>query len=296
MKYRLLIVCATAIFITFISVSSFARTLDQIREEGVLRHIGVPYANFITGQGDGLSIELIKRFADHLGVRYEFVESSWTNVVSDLTGYRYKINGDNIALDSKVPVRGDLIANGLTIVPWRQKVIDFSHPTFPTQVWLVTTSDFPLKPITPKSEKEDIIATRELLKNITLLGKKNTCLDPRLYPFKEDDFTYIYIDGALNDLFPAILQGEADCTLLDVPDALLAIGRWIGQVKVLGPLSEKQSMGVGFRKDNPELRHAFNEFYTDLRLSGEFCALVKKYYPEVIDYFPDFFETKAPCN
>ncbi|MBN2644163.1 MAG: transporter substrate-binding domain-containing protein [Desulfuromonadaceae bacterium] len=288
MKRFHLISLACAILLALASISS-ARTLDEIRQEGVLRHLGVPYANFVTGQGDGLSVELIQRFASYLGVRYEFVPTSWSNVISELTGHQVKPDGKKALIGAEVPVRGDLIANGLTILPWRQQVLDYSDPTFPTQVWLIAAAASPLKPITPSSDQTDITATRLLLPGVSLMGKKNTCLDPALYPFASDPLTTVYFDGNLNDLFPAVLAGEADCTLLDVPDALVAISRWPGEVKVLGPLSEQQAMGVGFRKDNPDLREAFNLFYAQLRLSGTYRELVKKYYPAVFDYYPDFF-------
>lgn len=285
MRIKSLALLAISIVILYAG-SCFGRTLDQIREEGVLRHLGVPYANFVTGQGDGLSVELVKRFAEYLGVRYEFVKSSWPDILSDLTGEKPTLDSED---SSRAEKRGDLIANGLTILPWRQQIIDFSYPTFPTQVWLVTTADFPLKPISPENEEVDIKQTRELLKNIRLLGKKNTCLDPMLYPFAQDDFTKVYFDGVLNDLFPAIIKGRADCTLLDVPDALVAMGRWPGQVKILGPLSEQQHMGVGFRKEDTELRQAFNEFYAELHRKQIYRQMVNKYYPEVLNCFPDFF-------
>jgi ABC-type amino acid transport substrate-binding protein len=48
-------------------------------------------------------------------------------------------------------------------------------------------------------------------------------------------------------------------------------------------------MGVGFRKDMPELKRAFNAFLSRLQLSGEYQELVRKYYPDVFDYYPDFF-------
>ena len=291
MKPRLCIAVTTILLIVSAG-TCLGRTLEQIREQGVLRHIGVPYANFVTGQDDGLSVELIKRFADHLGVRYEYVPSSWPHVISDLTGHRVKAMGDKAVVGDEVQVRGDLIANGLTVLPWRRQILDFSEPTFPTQVWLVTRADSPLRPITPKNEQADIRATRTLLEHTSLLGKRNTCLDPKIYPFATDNFTTVYFDGVLNDLFPAVLMGKADSTLLDVPDALVAMGLWPGQVKVLGPLSTQQNMGVGFRKDNPELRQAFNKFYVELRRSGEYSKLVQKYYPAVFGYYPDFFSAQ----
>ena len=37
---------------------ALADDLREIRERGVLRHLGVPYANFVTGSGDGLDVEI----------------------------------------------------------------------------------------------------------------------------------------------------------------------------------------------------------------------------------------------
>jgi hypothetical protein len=86
--------------------STQPRDLKEVLQAGVLRHLGVPYANFVTGSGDGLDVELIQLFAGHLGVRYEYVNSSWKQVIGEQ------------------PIRGDLIANGFTMLPWREKIID----------------------------------------------------------------------------------------------------------------------------------------------------------------------------
>ncbi|MEA3544328.1 MAG: transporter substrate-binding domain-containing protein [Thermodesulfobacteriota bacterium] len=284
-RISILIIILLSIFVS----TGNARDLAEIRQEGVLRHLGVPYANFVTGQGDGLSVELIQLFAQSLGVKYEYVETSWKNVINDLVGQQVSPDGDQVKLSGATPVRGDLIANGLTLLPWRQQVLDYSIPTFPTQVWLVTSSASAVHPITPQDEAADIAATSRLLTNSKLLGKQNTCLDPALYPFAGENFTTVYFQGNLHDMVPAVMQGEADMTLLDVPDALVAINLWPGQVKVLGPLSAQQAMGVGFRKDMPELKRAFNTFLSGLQQNGEYQELVRKYYPDVFDYYPDFF-------
>ena len=44
------------------------------------------FVNHTADGPGGLDVELIKRFADHLGVAYELVESSWPTIFSDLTG------------------------------------------------------------------------------------------------------------------------------------------------------------------------------------------------------------------
>ena len=139
--------------------AAFAQDLDEVRKRGVLRHLGVPYANFVTGSGDGFDVELMQGFARELGVRYEFVQSNWNDVIGDLTGkeIRYKPSVQEIG---SRPVRGDVIANGMTILPPRLKVVDFSDPTFPSAVWLLARPDNPAQPIQPSGDKEqDIRAT-----------------------------------------------------------------------------------------------------------------------------------------
>ena len=107
------------------------RDLDAVKQNGVLRHLGIPYANFITGSGDGMDVELMMLFAKHLGVKYEFVKTDWGEIFGDLTGKTVKPKGDNIEIIGSVPVKGDVAANGITVLPWRQKIVDFSVATFP---------------------------------------------------------------------------------------------------------------------------------------------------------------------
>lgn len=273
--------------------SAFAADLKEIKERGVLRHLGIPYANFVTGSGDGLDVELVKLFAQHLGVRYEYVESSWESVIGDLTGKRVRAKGGDVEVIGEVPIKGDIIANGFTILPWRSKVVDFSTPTFPNQIWLVAKADSPLKPIVPHDDIEkDIKSVRGLLQNRNLLGKLNTCLDPTLYHLKDTGAKVRLFPGSLNDLAPAVIQGEAELTLLDVPDALVALEKFPGKIKILGPITEEQYMGCGFAKSSPELREAFNQFFAEIKENGTYLALVKHYYPKVLSYYRDFFESK----
>ena len=96
--------------------------------------------------------------------------------------------------------------------------------------------------------------------------------------------------GGLNELAPAIMNGEAETTILDVPDALIALEKWPGEIKVIGPISPKQQMGCGFAKKSPKLRKAFNSFFEKCKADGTYYRLVKKYYPAVFIYFSEFFE------
>lgn len=267
-----------------------AGDLDDIRASGELRHLGIPYAGFITGSGDGLDVELMRRFAEHLGVRYRFVDTDWAHIFSDLTGETYDLSGERPRATGAAEIKGDVIANGLTILDWRQEIIAYSAPTFPTQVWCVTRHDSPVEPITSSGDLDsDIEAVKKLLQGRRVLGKEGTCLTPGLYGIDHRVAEVLSFPGSLNDIAPAVLKGEADIALLDVPDSLVALDKWSGQIKVLGPLSEHQFMAPGFRKQSPELLAEFNRFYAGLRSSGEYRKLVEKYYPAVFWYFPNFF-------
>ena len=279
-------------FISFAPAgSAVSRDLPDIQKDGVIRHIGVPYANFVTGSGDGLDVELVKLFAQRLGVRYEYVKSSWGSVIGDLTGKKVKPKGDDIQISGETDVKGDMIANGFTILPWRQKIVDYSTPVFPTQVWIIAKADSKVRPIVPSGEiKKDISMVKGQLDSLSVPGVANTCLDPSLYDITKTGGVPKLFSKSLNELAPAVINGEAATSLLDVPDALIALEKWPGEIKVLGPVSEPQEMGAGFDKGAPLLREAFNKFLAELKADGTFLRLVKKYYPAVFEYYPEFFK------
>ena len=218
-------VCCCIMLMGMVVGASAGDDLAEIKERGVLRHLGVPYAKFVTGSGDGLSVELIKLFAQHLGVTYEYVETDWKNVIGDLTGKIVTPKGDDIEILGEVPVRGDVIANGLTLLPWRQKVLDYSDPTFPSGVWLIARADSSLVPIVTSGDiNVDIGVTKEMLQGQTVLTTPNSCLDPRLYDLNETtDSKILTFNGNPASIVPALLKNEAETSLLDIPDALIGL-------------------------------------------------------------------------
>ncbi len=274
------------VLLCFAHVQSTPADLKQIKERGVIRHLGVPYANFVTGAGDGLDVEIIKLYAEEIGVKYEYVKSSWATVISDVSGKKILPRGDDVDIIGETDVTGDIIGNGLTFLPWRAKVIDYSQFYFPTAIWVVARSDSELKPISPSGDVEqDLRATKKLLVGRDVLGIRNTCVDPMLYDLNEVQPFYME-NMDLNDLAPAVIKGVADLCILDVPDTLMALEKFPGMIKVLGTITEKQSMGFGISKDSPELAISFNSFLASLQANGKLRQLVFKYYPLIVNYFP----------
>ncbi len=288
MKRGTLVAGIVAALLCVFTVSGVLADLKDIKQRNVIRHLGVPYANFVTGDGDGLDAEIIKLYAHEIGVRYEYVRASWASVIADLAGLQVVPKGEDVEVVGKCEVKGDIIGNGLTVLPWRSKVISYSHPYFPSAIWVLARDDSDVRPIVPAGDiKKDIEATRKLLKGREVLGIRNTCVDHSLYHL--EGIKPLYKEGlTLNDLAPAMIKGDAPLTILDVPDAMIALQKYPGKIKVLGTITDRQVMAFGISKSSPELLKSFNSFLEKIRENGKLRQLVLKYYPHIGVYFADF--------
>jgi len=290
---RVVVVCGLCLSVahTALAADDGGGDLDAILKRGVLRHLGIPYANFVTGGGDGLDVELARGFAASLGVRYEFVETDWPTVLPDLVGRGVSAKQSDPALAPAVPIRGDIIGTGLTVLPWREKSVAFSSVVFPTQVWVVAQAASKVRPIEPTGSVEgDIARVKGLLAKHKLLAVSGTCLDPTLYAIDRTGAVVELKKVRLDEVAPALINGEGELALLDVADAMIALSKWPGKVKVIGPISAPQEMAVAFRKDAPRLRQAFEQYLAAARRDGTYARLVQAYFPEAPVYFREFFE------
>ena len=275
--------------------------LDQIKAAGVLRHIGIRYARFVEGaEGKvGFDVEIVRRFAQRLGVKYEFHETDWTTFAEQLTGNCCILGPDGkLRVIGQTNISGDIAASGITILESRQQLVDFSDPVFPTRVWLIARSDASFQPIRRTSSiDEEIASTWRIMSNQTVLCKTGTCLDPKVLELADHGVKCQLFQRSLNELAGAIISptvevGDAKMTVLDVPDVVVAMVGHSTQIKILGAVNKPQKMGAAFRKDCAKLRAEYNKFLAELRQNGEYDKLIDIYYPYVKRYFPEFF-TKA---
>ena len=269
--------------------------LAEIKAKGELRHLGIRYANFVTGAGDGLDVELVQGFARHLGVKYTLVYSDFYSVIRDLLGKDVAIKGDTVELVGNYPVKGDMIATGFTMLPWREKVLLYSDPTFPSQVLLIAKAEADYTPIKGSADlAADIRETKGIIGRKTLLVMERTCLDPSSYGLKGTgiDLKPYTQSTNINEMVPTLLEGKVDFSLLDVPSAILDLQKWAGRIKVIGPISPEQALAAAFPKSSPALQEAFNAYFREMRANGTYDKLVRKYYPGIQRYFPEFFSRK----
>jgi ABC-type amino acid transport substrate-binding protein len=272
--------------------SSWAADLAEIKKRGEIRHIGIRYANFVTGAGDGLDVELMQGFAKRIGVSYKLVYSDFYSVIRDLLGKDVLRKNGEVTLTGDYPIKGDVISTGFTVLPWREAILLYSDPTLPSQVLLVAPAESSLQPIEGSSDlATDIAKTRMAIGSKSVLVMERTCLDPSNYGLVNVgiDLKAYNKSTNLNEMVPAMLNEEAELTLLDVPDAILDLRKWAGRIKVLGPISGPQMLATAFPKDAPALRDEFNAYLSDIKASGVYDRLVDKYYPGIRRFFPEFF-------
>jgi ABC-type amino acid transport substrate-binding protein len=272
--------------------SSWAADLAEIKQRGEIRHIGIRYANFVTGAGDGLDVELMQGFAKRIGVSYKLVYSDFYSVIRDLLGKDVLRKNDEVTLTGDYLVKGDVISTGFTMLPWREAILLYSDPVLPSQVLLVAPAESDLQPIEDGADlAADIAKTRKAIGTRSVLVMERTCLDPTNYGLVNVglDLKSYNKSANLNEMVPAMLNKEAELTLLDVPDAILDLRKWAGKIKILGPISGPQMLATAFPKDAPDLRDEFNAYLRDIKASGVYDRLVDKYYPGIRRFFPEFF-------
>ena len=284
------IVCMVFIALV-VAVPVGAEDLDAVLRSGTLKHLGIPYANFVTPDQKGLDVDLMHAFADYLGVRYAFIESTWSTIIPDLTGKQIKVTGDDIAIIGRTEKKGHIISTGFTVLPWRKKIVSFSRQTFPSGIWLIARSDSRLTPITPTGNiSNDIKMVKKQLAGVTVLGLEGSCLAPSLYGIDKTGAKLRFFppENDLEEMIPSVIAHNADATLIDVPVALVALTRWPGEIKVIGPVSLPQEMACAFSQDSPKLKKKFDDFFRQFKKNGQYRKLVEKYYPSVFTYYPDF--------
>jgi len=175
------------------------------------------------------------------------------------------------------------------VIPWREQVVDFSEPTFPTQIWLISRKDSSLRPVAVDrvGDRQIRDVKLQISNGYSIIGKKGTCLDPELYGITEN---VIMFNGPVSGIANAVARGEGDAAILDVPDTLIELRNPSSVIRVIGPVSEKQVMAVAFAKSSDGLRRKFNEYLGEIKKSGSYRTIVKKYYPSIMFYFPEYFK------
>ncbi len=183
----------------------------------------------------------------------------------------FEVEVKNLGFDGLVPavVSGtiDMAASGMTITQERAKVVCFSDAYINAGLALaVRDCDAQIESVDDlqgKTVGAQIGTTGAIkVKELQASGKIAKMI------------TYNTIDMAMLDL----INGGVDAVINDLPVTKVYINKQPGKVKMVGDVLTSESYGFAMNKENTELLQKVNAGLANLRKSGEYDKLMKKYF------------------
>lgn len=221
---------------------------------------------YYKGREMGFEYELLKIFADEIGVELEI------KVVKNLDSLITMLNRGE----------GDLIACNYTITRERSKDIDFSKSFIETPQVLIQR-----KPDGWKDMKKDEWES-QMIKNPSELAQKkvqvwkNSSYYQRLTHLQEEIGDTIYIEGVDGkiggeELIEMVSKGLIDYTVTESNVAKVN-QQFFDNLYTKVEMSVEQKMAFGLRKSSPLLKIKLNEWLKKFKTKSTFKYISKKYF------------------
>lgn len=236
--------------------------LQHIRDAGVLHVLTRNAATtYYTGPhgAEGLEYELVKAFADHLGVSLKIsTEDNLKNMLNKVEEHKV-----------------DFAAAGLTITPEREKILRFSESYQSITQQLIYHRSIPR----PKSMDDIVDGMMEVIANSshveTLKELKNK------YPELSWDENK---SAGSNELLTLVGERVIDFTIADSNEVLLT-RRFQPNLRIAFNISKPQKLAWAFPKtgDNSLYEEA-NKFLAEFKKSGQLAQLLKRNYNHARNY------------
>ncbi|MGB0934028.1 MAG: transporter substrate-binding domain-containing protein [Lishizhenia sp.] len=247
---------------------SDSRDLPSILKKGKLTVLAENSAAsyFIyRGKKMGLEYELLKEYAEHLGVQLEI------KMVANIDDLSFLLNQG----------KGDLISCNLTITKERSKIFAFSKPYLRSSQVLVQRKPSNWRSKKKKEWKNEVITDPLALIHKTIHVWKNSSYYDRLAHLQEELGDTIYIKGVPGtiipeDLIEQVAEGIIDYTVTDENVAKIN-QRFYDNLDVDLELSVKQQIAFAMRKESPLLLKSFNTWLEGFMKTSTFRYIKHKY-------------------
>lgn len=231
--------------------SGAGEALDDVRSRGTLRwggdvQGGEPYVfqdADDTSKLRGFEVEIADALAQRIGVRAEFVQNDWSNLVPSLE------RGDF-----------DLVMNGLEITPERQAQVLFSKPYFRFTELLVVRRDMP-----SVASLADLHGQR--------VGTLNASLAFEILKGVPEIETVLY--EGVEEPYSDLEQGRLAGVLLDniIAERYGLVRETLRNAGVVG----EGVYAIAVRRDSPQLLRAIDAALDDMRRTGELRAILSRW-------------------
>jgi len=203
----------------------------------------------------GFDVDMAREAAKRLGLEVEFKAIDWSSKEAELNGKRI-----------------DALWNGMNITEERKKNVLFSEPYMESKQLIFVLAGSPIKSAADLAGKavgvqQASIAEEVVTKDVQL---KNSLKDFKQYP----DFIAAFMD---------LKTGRLDAVITDEILGRYYLSKEAGQyVAIDQPLGEVGVYGVGFRKEDKELRDKVQAILDEMKKDGTSAKISKQWFGEDI--------------
>lgn len=207
------------------------------------------YPDEVTGEYIGYDVDLVTGLCTYLNCTAEFVPTAWDGIFVALAAGEF-----------------DMVTSGASITPERAEIVDFSYPYLIFGQVLLLTADSPIQRVEDVEGK--LVGVQ--------LGTTNDLTATKLFGDTSVK-RYETFDMAVI----ALIQGDVDVVVIDLPSAIGFMEEYPGQLMVGATLSSDEALGMAFQPGS-ELRPAFNAALVRFKADGSYSELYNKYFGEEI--------------
>ena len=202
-----------------------------------------PY-NFIndSGEVDGFERELGDELCRRAELVCSWVTNEWDSIIPNLVAGDY-----------------DTILAGMSITDERDEVIDFTQPYIPPGASVY---------VALAGAGDEVVAGRVAAQVATIQADY----------LSQSDATLLEYELA-EDVFSAVLSGEADATLVDIEFAHERMAKSAEGLAIVGPqVTLDSGIGIGVREDDGSLKDKLSRAIDAMKEDGSLNALIEKWF------------------
>ncbi len=243
------VICAVAVCIAFTACGSKGSG-DKVYKVGMEPTFPPFDTTNEKGDLDGFDVDLMKAIAKDQGFKVEFKSLEFDGLITGL-------KSGNI----------DIVASGMWASDDRKKEVDFSDTYYESGlVVAVNANDNKIKSIDDLDKNSKVAAQ---------IGTSSAELIQKMQ--KEGKIKEAKIYNKVNDAVQDLQNGSVSALINDKPVTKEYMNKQKGKIKIVGDPLNKENLGIGVQKGNKELLDKINKGLANLKKSGEFDKLLKKW-------------------
>jgi len=251
------------------------RTLADIRQGGNLRALTIYSSTsyfLYRGQPMGFEYDLLKRFADYLGVELEIKVSKNINNLLD------RVNDDDI----------DLVAHGIAITSDRKETANFTDYLYLTHQVLVQKKPDNWRNMSWSEIESSLIHDAIELIGDTVSVRKNSSYYRRLRNLSKEIGGEIFIDTvagnlSTDEIIKMVVDGEIKYTVADNNIASINAA-YYQNLDIRVPVSFSQRIAWAVNPKASELLEAVNEWLEKIKGNVDYYVIYNKYFKNKRDF------------